>query len=148
MHFRKRWFAVAAMVVGISAAIPIWHLGFGRPVIDPDDPAQVAVGERVYAGHCASCHGTKLEGQPDWKRRLPSGRLPAPPHDASGHTFEHADEHLIRAVKDGPAVLAGPIYQSDMPGFGDVLSDEEIHAVLAYIKSKWPERLRRAQHGR
>jgi mono/diheme cytochrome c family protein len=32
-----------------------------------------------------------------------------------------------------------------MPGFGDVLTDAEIHAVLASIKSTWPERERRYQ---
>jgi len=29
-----------------------------------------------------------------------------------------------------------------MPGFAGVLSDAEIRAVLAYIKSTWPERER------
>ena len=28
---------------------------------------------KLYAGHCASCHGASLEGQPDWKSPLPSG---------------------------------------------------------------------------
>ena len=39
-------------------------------------------GRQVYADQCATCHGAHLEGQPDWKTPLPSGRLPAPPHDA------------------------------------------------------------------
>ena len=30
-------------------------------------------------------------------------------------------------------------YESDMPAFGDVLTDAEITAVLAYIKSTWPD---------
>jgi mono/diheme cytochrome c family protein len=32
-----------------------------------------------------------------------------------------------------------------MPGFGETLSDREIHAVLAYIKSRWPEQIRERQ---
>ena len=32
-----------------------------------------------------------------------------------------------------------------MPAFGAVLTDAEITAVLAYIKSTWPERQRAAQ---
>jgi mono/diheme cytochrome c family protein len=32
-----------------------------------------------------------------------------------------------------------------MPGFGGVLTDEGIWAVLAYIKSSWPSEIRRAQ---
>lgn len=30
-------------------------------------------------------------------------------------------------------------YESDMPAFGGILSDDEIRAVLAFIKSTWPE---------
>jgi mono/diheme cytochrome c family protein len=29
-----------------------------------------------------------------------------------------------------------------MPAFGDVLSDDEIRAILAFIKTTWPERER------
>ena len=32
---------------------------------------------------------------------LPSGRMPAPPHDASGHTWHHRDDVLFRLVKEG-----------------------------------------------
>ena len=39
------------------------------------------------------------------------------------------------------AVVGGG-YESDMPGFAGVLSDEEIRAILAFIKSTWPERQR------
>jgi mono/diheme cytochrome c family protein len=34
---------------------------------------------------------------------------------------------------------------SNMPAFGSVLSDEEITAVLTYIKSTWPEETRTTQ---
>jgi len=32
-----------------------------------------------------------------------------------------------------------------MPGFGDKLSDQEIWAVLAFIKSTWPAEIRARQ---
>eukprot|EP00873_Tetraselmis_striata_P031644 jgi/Tetstr1/451908/TSEL_038944.t1 len=38
--------------------------------------------------------------------------------------------------------IVGGGYESDMPGFADVLTDDEIWAVLDYIKSTWPERER------
>ncbi|HSC94436.1 MAG TPA: cytochrome c [Burkholderiales bacterium] len=114
---------------------------------DPDDPAQVARGKPAYDRHCASCHGARLEGQPKWQDKLPTGRMPAPPHDASGHTWHHPDPVLFGITKDGlvPGKYAPPGYQSDMPGFGGVLSDEEIWAVLAYIKASWPPSIRNAQ---
>jgi mono/diheme cytochrome c family protein len=110
-----------------------------------DDAATIARGETLYAGRCASCHGAKLEGQPDWKSPLPSGRMPAPPHDASGHTWHHPDGVLFRITKEGPAAVVDGGYESDMPGFGDILGDEDIRAVLAFIKSTWPERERAYQ---
>ncbi|ETA50748.2 cytochrome C [Rhodobacteraceae bacterium PD-2] len=105
----------------------------------------IAQGRQVYADQCASCHGPDLAGQPDWSTPLPSGRLPAPPHDASGHTWHHSDEILFRIVREGTAAIVGGGYESDMPGFADVLSDAEIRAVLDYIKSTWPERERTYQ---
>ena len=107
--------------------------------------AEVVLGRDLYTLHCASCHGADLEGQPEWKRALPSGRMPAPPHDASGHTWHHPDGVLFRITKEGVAAVVGGGYQSDMPAFGDVLSDDQIRAVLTFIKSTWPERERSYQ---
>lgn len=117
------------------------------PLADPDDVQQVARGKPVYANHCAACHGVRLEGQPDWRNKLPSGRMPAPPHDATGHTWHHPDPVLFGITKHGliPGKYAPPGYQSDMPAYGGTLSDEDIWAVLAYIKSSWPQEIRRAQ---
>jgi len=73
--------------------------------------------------------------------------MPAPPHDASGHTWHHPDSVLFGITKHGlvPGKYAPPGYQSDMSAFAGVLPDEEIWAVLAYIKSSWPENIRKAQ---
>lgn len=118
-----------------------------RSEADPQNPRQVALGMSVYTARCASCHGAQLEGQPNWRDKLPGGRMPAPPHDASGHTWHHPDAVLFGITKHGliPGKYAPPSYQSDMPAFGGTLSDEEIWAVLAYIKSSWPQEMRKAQ---
>ena len=105
----------------------------------------LSLGEQLYAENCASCHGAELQGQPNWKRRLESGRMPAPPHDETGHTWHHSDADLFRLTKEGVAAVVGGNYESDMPAFEDVLSDEAILAVLAFIKSTWPERERAYQ---
>lgn len=119
----------------------------GKSLADPDNPRQVALGKPVYDKQCASCHGIKLEGQPRWQEKLPNGRMPAPPHDASGHTWHHPDSMLFGMTKLGlvPGKYAPPKYESDMPAFSAALSDEEIWAVLAYIKSSWPQDIRKAQ---
>ncbi len=101
---------------------------------------QIAQGQSLYNVRCASCHGKNLEGQPNWQTPLPNGRMPAPPHDKTGHTWHHTDDALTGITKLGLKPFAGDNYESDMPAFGAILSDEEIEAILAYIKSTWPER--------
>ena len=139
---------LVAGAVAIAAALgagAAWR-GLGGPASKgAASPATLALGAALYAERCAACHGAELEGQPDWQRRLPSGRLPAPPHDASGHTWHHADSVLVRITREGPAAVVGGAYESDMPGFADVMTDDEIEAVLAFIKSTWPERERAVQ---
>ncbi|MBK3773533.1 c-type cytochrome [Azospirillum brasilense] len=131
----------AITVAGTVAGVVL--LTGPRAGADPTDAAQVAQGKAVYAEQCASCHGARLEGQPEWQSRKPDGRLPAPPHDASGHTWHHPDADLFKITNQGVVEFAPPGYESDMPAFGGVLSDAEIWAVLAFIKSSWPEEIRR-----
>ena len=110
----------------------------------PDDPQVLRVGARIYAQQCAACHGAKGEGQPDWRDRGPDGLLPAPPHDASGHTWHHPDEQLLAITQQGLAQLINqPDYRTAMPIYGGVLSDDEIVAVLSWIKAQWPPEIRR-----
>ena len=103
------------------------------------EPTALAEGEAIYRRECASCHGARLEGQPNWRVRRPDGKLPAPPHDASGHTWHHPKDQLFAIIKFGLVPPnAPPGYQSDMPAFGGRLSDRQIADVLAFIESRWP----------
>jgi hypothetical protein len=45
---------------------------------------------------------------------------------------------LMRIVREGTEAIVGGSYKSNMIGFGDVLTDDEIASVLGYIKSTWP----------
>jgi len=109
-----------------------------------DDPQVLRVGERIYAQQCAVCHGAKGEGQPRWRDRGPDGLLPAPPHDASGHTWHHPDAQLFAITQQGLARLINqPDYRTAMPIYGGVLSDGEIVAVLSWIKAQWPPEIQR-----
>jgi mono/diheme cytochrome c family protein len=104
----------------------------------------VARGEAVYARNCASCHGNNLEGQPDWQTRDEDGFMPAPPHDASGHTWHHPDQLLFNITKLGVVKAANlKDYKTRMPAYDGVLSDDDIIAVLSFIKSRWPTDVQR-----
>ena len=134
---RRAVLVTAALAVGIAATA--WFVA-GREI----ERHSIESGRQIYAEHCASCHGAELQGQPDWQTRLPSGRMPAPPHDFSGHTWHHSDAQLFAIVKKGVGAVV-PGYDSDMPGFESVLSDDEIRSVLLFIKSTWPDREREYQ---
>ena len=117
--------------------------------LNTDDPGFVRLGHQIYQAQCAdSCHGFKLEGQPDWRSPLPEGGLPAPPHDETGHTWHHDDQLLFDYTKKGGAAIAPEGFKSRMPSFAKILSDEEIWAVLSYIKSTWPTDVQRQQERR
>ena len=131
--FASIMFAIPGFATAQMAADPV-------PGLLPwQDAERVANGAIVYADHCAACHGADLEGEPDWMARNADGLLPAPPHDETGHTWHHADPLLIDIVTRGTAAIVGGNYRSNMIGFGDILGEDEILDVLAYIKSTWPE---------
>lgn len=110
-------------------------------------PAAADESAQLYLERCASCHGANLEGQANWMVRRPDGKLPAPPHDETGHTWHHSDRQLLQIVRDGLATIA-PGYQTDMPAFGNQLTDTEILVIINYLKSRWPERARAFQAAR
>jgi mono/diheme cytochrome c family protein len=139
---RSRSLLAGSFAAALAAAVA---LGWKWLSASGDGVASIARGRQLYAEHCATCHGALLQGQPDWKSPLPSGRMPAPPHDESGHTWHHSDDVLLRIIRQGPAAVVGAGYESDMPGFGEILSDGDILAVLAFIRGTWPERERNYQ---
>lgn len=142
---RRIWLiggALGAVAIAAAGIALLWLLPEPTFSEDPLDAHVLARGRTLYQTHCASCHGVDLRGQPNWQTPLPNGRLPAPPHDATGHTWHHPDSILLRIAKDGPAAVVGDGYESDMPGFGSVLTDAEISDILAFIKSSWSERER------
>lgn len=145
----SRILAVAGVIFAVVIAAWWWtqSSGSGEAAlrIDPDDAELVSLGQRIYAQECASCHGAGLEGQANWRNRKADGRMPAPPHDATGHTWHHDDATLFTVTKYGPQAIAGPDYRSDMPAYEGALSDRDIRAVLAFIKSTWPDEVRTRQ---
>lgn len=140
-----RWLVLGVLALGAAGAIGSRFVAFGDQEIRVpyDDGGAVEQGRALYKENCASCHGGNLEGQPNWRRRLPDGRLPAPPHDETGHTWHHPDLQLFEVTKYGTARFAPPGHQTDMIGYEDILTDQEILAVLAFIKASWPENVRR-----
>jgi len=114
---------------------------------DPENKAQTTTGSLLYLEHCAACHGAALEGAENWQDQTDDGSYHPPPHDDSGHTWHHSDKVLFEYTKLGGAELFKdyPDIVSNMPAFEDVLSDEDIWAIFAFIKSSWSEENRNWQ---
>ncbi|MBZ0216551.1 MAG: cytochrome c [Fimbriimonadaceae bacterium] len=128
---------VTAVVVLAGAGILI-YLDRDAHLLQPNNTRLVAQGAEIYTQYCALCHGANLGGQSNWQSREPDGKLPAPPHDESGHTWHHADQLLFDLTKFGLGALLGQDYETNMPVYDNILSDQEIVAVLSFIKSTWP----------
>ena len=106
------------------------------------DRAAIKLGQTIYKDNCASCHGINLEGQIGWQTEIVDGRRLAPPHDETGHTWHHPDELLYNMTKYGFEEMLGKKYPNNMPVYENILSDGELLAVLGYIKSTWPKRIK------
>lgn len=148
LRARKRrigiWVLGGVCVVTTSVAFLFLAEQRRQPRLDGNDAAQVEFGKRIYEKACASCHGVSLEGQLNWRQRLPDGRWPAPPLEASGQAWRHPDQVLFAITKNGPGAYPRG-YKTDMPAFGQRLTDKEIAATLAFIKSAWPADIRLRQ---
>lgn len=131
------------LAVVVSAALWAPTVSASDTVTDP-----IETGRTLYDAHCAACHGAELEGAPDWRSPGPDGRLPPPPHDESGHTWHHGDAMLFDYVQRGGQAYLDDLrveFDSGMPAFREILTDAEIDAILAFIRSTWPEDIRRIQ---
>ena len=99
---------------------------------EQSSPTDLAMGQAVYESNCASCHGPQGEGQPNWKEPGEDGKLPAPPHDSTGHTWHHPDGVLLKSIAQGSGMP-----NSAMPVYEGQLTPDEMEATLAYIKTFW-----------
>jgi mono/diheme cytochrome c family protein len=113
----------APVVINNTAVAPLPTLGVQN----------VESGSVLFAQYCAACHGAELQGAANWKVRLSNGSLPPPPHDDSGHTWHHPDPVLLSIVTNG----GDPAYNGVMPGFAETLTDDQMAAILDFIKSQW-----------
>lgn len=102
-------------------------------------------GRAIYEKFCASCHGVSGDGEKEWQRRNGFGELPAPPHDATGHTWKHADGMLYRIVRDGWRDPFNKSHRLTMPAYKNVLEPGEIRDVINFLKTMWMPAQRMSQ---
>ena len=147
---RGLWFGGAAVAMLAASAVAT-VLGLRTQAAprehfaDAENAETVLEGKRLYASHCASCHGRRLQGQLLWQVRDEFAGRRAPAHDQTGHTWQHSDEDLFAMTKFGRFPTTPATVKSYMPAYAQNLSDDRILAVIAYIKATWPIGLRVSQ---
>jgi mono/diheme cytochrome c family protein len=119
-----------------AMAVYLKSLGQGSPPGQEASPVPaaessllLAFGHTVYDRHCAACHGTDGRGMP-----------PAYPPLASNPSIQmQSAVNPIRMVLNGgiPPGTAGNPKPYGMPPFAQSLSDDEVAAVVTYIRVAW-----------
>jgi mono/diheme cytochrome c family protein len=92
----------------------------------------LSFGQTVYQTHCASCHAADGRGMP-----------PEYPPLASNPSIQmESAVNPVRMVLNGgfPPGTAGNPMPYGMPPFAQTLSDDEVAAVVTYIRAAWGNR--------
>jgi mono/diheme cytochrome c family protein len=117
--------ALALIVILLGLGLFVGGLAW---VLDtPTPPPGTPRAARLYLGLCATCHAEN--GRGSWRATLfliRPGNL-ADPARMAGHT----DQYLADIIKNGGA----PIGRPGMPAFGGALSDDDIRALVAYLRT-------------
>jgi mono/diheme cytochrome c family protein len=130
-----------SMIIAILvfSALVLSACGGGSTADTPKVPAEyagktnplgsdaAAAGKEIYVVQCASCHGESGKGDG------PAGQALVPPAaNLVQATGEFGDDFIFYRISEGGAMEP---YNSSMPAFKNVLSEEEIWQVITYIDS-------------
>jgi len=119
-----------AMAVYLKSLAPRDAPAASAPSVPPEEGSLLMrLGKTVYDGQCASCHGADGRGMP-----------PGYPPLAGNHSIEMTSAvNAIRMVLNGgypPGTAANP-EPYGMPPFAQTLSDDEVAAVVSYVRASW-----------
>lgn len=108
---------------------------------DGDRAAHLRTGERVYHQNCMVCHGDALDGGGHFAH----GFNPLPLSFRDAGTIAQLTESFVfwRIAKGGPGLpREGAPWNSAMPAWEDLLTEEEIWSVIMYMyeQSGWSPR--------
>lgn len=93
------------------------------------NPASASDGAVVYIANCSSCHQANGQGVP--------GAFPP----LSGNPVVTGNPVAVIAIVknglDGKIVVNGSAYSGIMPRWNGLISDQQLAAVITYIRSAW-----------
>lgn len=115
------------VIVGAGVAYTVVTQNDQQPPA-PEFTSIEARGASLYSENCLSCHG-------DQRAELVFGQ--PPPHNSDGHTWHHADGELKKWILNGKPF--------NMPAFKETLTEADIDAILAFLKTWWEPSQRKIQ---
>jgi len=124
------------LLIPALALLSLTTISFAATPVTPPDPAAVKRGLPLYENNCQRCHQAQGVGEniPDGIRN-PDFRQ-AIPLNEKAHAWHHLDDQLVEIIGKG---------NSRMPPFKQILSEDELRDVIAYMKSLWSERILNCQ---
>ncbi len=111
------------------------QMAWGGAVAAPEakgPPDPMVLGKRVFTVNCVTCHQATGQGVPNAFPPLVGSEW------VLGNDW-HGDNHLVKILLhglQGPIQVKGNTYNGAMPPW-NMLKDEEIAAVLTYIRNEW-----------
>jgi mono/diheme cytochrome c family protein len=133
MRLSVRGYVIIALV-GLAVSLTL----LGRALLRRNEPpravAPVSMGRIVYETHCAVCHGAAGKGDGPGARVI---LHPMRDFSNADAMREVKDRFLFEIIKKGSSQFGR---SNAMPSWGMKLSDDEIHAVVAHIRSLAPQR--------
>lgn len=122
MPSREIWQALSTLVLAVCTT---------GSMIATAHADELLRGQEIFQANCAVCHGTNGSPDPDSPLVQGLGVVPANFSDALFNSREPAEDWEIVAKHGGPALG----FSDKMPAFGEVLPEEDIDAVLEYVKT-------------
>ncbi len=110
---------------------------------DMASPARIAAGQSLFEENCQSCHGVGGIGEsPEDPNAQDEFGFKAPALNNDMHAWHHSDAGLLKTIREGSP------RNERMIAWKEVLSDDDIKAILAYVKSTWNVNSLACQGGR
>jgi cytochrome c6 len=91
----------------------------GVPSFGQSGDKNAGKGQEIFQQQCVGCHGPDGHAQTDMGKKVGAADL------ASGAVQQQSDSQLGKVIKNG---------SKKMPSFNDKLSDDEVHALIVYIR--------------
>jgi mono/diheme cytochrome c family protein len=130
--------AAAALAAMVFTLVACGRSGNGAgaqrsaTIVAGNYPASANDGGRVYAANCASCHQADGRGVPGLFPPLASNP------DVTGPS--HRAIAAVKLGMRGKISANGDRYNGTMPRWGQMISDDDIAAVVTYIRTSWGNR--------